>query len=161
MTCLQVLQKSFIVAAEGRTDSELACGVQVACILLPLCFLYDIFWVFITPLIMGGKSVMVEVSECSDSSHTSSKAHAQSCPVSDLFSKLNTGASAHAEKSGLVTRSTQMLYDMDSPAGQRQVARMLQLHDMPVCLALREAELIGIVCRWQEGVTRMRCCPCC
>lgn len=36
--------------------------MQVACILLPLCFLYDIFWVFITPIIMGGKSVMVEVS---------------------------------------------------------------------------------------------------
>ena len=35
--------------------------MQVACILLPLCFLYDIFWVFITPVIMGGKSVMVEV----------------------------------------------------------------------------------------------------
>lgn len=35
--------------------------LQVACILLPLCFLYDIFWVFITPIIMGGKSVMVEV----------------------------------------------------------------------------------------------------
>ena len=33
----------------------------MACILLPLCFLYDIFWVFITPIIMGGKSVMVEV----------------------------------------------------------------------------------------------------
>ena len=35
--------------------------MQVACILLPLCFMYDIFWVFITPVIMGGKSVMVEV----------------------------------------------------------------------------------------------------
>ena len=35
--------------------------MQVACILLPLCFAYDIFWVFITPLMMGGKSVMVEV----------------------------------------------------------------------------------------------------
>ena len=62
VTCLQVLPKSLIVAAESFTDFEFACGVQVACILLPLCFLYDIFWVFITPLIMGGKSVMVEVS---------------------------------------------------------------------------------------------------
>lgn len=35
--------------------------MQVACILLPLCFVYDIFWVFIEPLIMGGTSVMVEV----------------------------------------------------------------------------------------------------
>ena len=38
-----------------------AAVMQVACILLPLCFAYDIFWVFITPLMMGGKSVMVEV----------------------------------------------------------------------------------------------------
>lgn len=35
--------------------------LQVACILLPLCFLYDIFWVFLEPRIMGGPSVMVEV----------------------------------------------------------------------------------------------------
>ena len=35
---------------------------QVACILLPLCFVYDVFWVFIEPLIMGGTSVMVEAS---------------------------------------------------------------------------------------------------
>jgi hypothetical protein len=35
--------------------------VQVACILLPLCFTYDIFWVFIEPMIIGGTSVMVEV----------------------------------------------------------------------------------------------------
>ncbi|CAL8468855.1 g8396 [Coccomyxa elongata] len=36
-------------------------NIKVACILLPLCFVYDVFWVFIEPLIMGGTSVMVEV----------------------------------------------------------------------------------------------------
>lgn len=33
---------------------------QVASVLLPLCFLYDIFWVFLQPLLLGGPSVMVE-----------------------------------------------------------------------------------------------------
>ncbi len=28
--------------------------------LLPLCFLYDIFWVFLQPLLLGGPSVMVQ-----------------------------------------------------------------------------------------------------
>lgn len=42
-------------------DAPVTWIVQVACILLPLCFVYDIFWVFIEPLIMGGTSVMVEV----------------------------------------------------------------------------------------------------
>ncbi len=37
-------------------------SLRVACILLPSCFAYDIFWVFIQPLLFGGgKSVMVEV----------------------------------------------------------------------------------------------------
>lgn len=37
-------------------------NLKVACVLLPLCFCYDIFWVFLQPLIVGdGKSVMVEV----------------------------------------------------------------------------------------------------
>jgi len=35
--------------------------LKVACILLPLCFAYDIFMVFVTPLIFGGESVMVDV----------------------------------------------------------------------------------------------------
>lgn len=38
--------------------------MKVACVLLPLCFLYDVFWVFIQPMIFGqGKSVMVEVAQ--------------------------------------------------------------------------------------------------
>ncbi|KAF5840585.1 signal peptide peptidase-domain-containing protein [Dunaliella salina] len=36
-------------------------SIKVACILLPLCFLYDIFWVFLSPYFFGGESVMVEV----------------------------------------------------------------------------------------------------
>ena len=36
--------------------------LQIACILLPLTFTYDVFWVFIQPMLFGGgKSVMVEV----------------------------------------------------------------------------------------------------
>jgi hypothetical protein len=38
-----------------------ATHAQVACILLPLCFAYDVFWVLLEPRIMGGPSVMVEV----------------------------------------------------------------------------------------------------
>lgn len=34
---------------------------QVACVLLPLAFAYDVWWVFIEPLVFGGRSVMVEV----------------------------------------------------------------------------------------------------
>lgn len=38
-------------------------SIRVACVLLPLCFAYDVFWVFIQPLFFGGgKSVMVQVS---------------------------------------------------------------------------------------------------
>ena len=37
-------------------------SLRVACVLLPLCFAYDVFWVFIEPLLFGGQSVMVEVS---------------------------------------------------------------------------------------------------
>ena len=33
---------------------------QVASVLLPLCFLYDVFWVFLQPLLIGGPSVMVQ-----------------------------------------------------------------------------------------------------
>ena len=39
-----------------------ACVLQVASTLLPLCFVYDIFWVFIQPLLTDSTSVMVEVS---------------------------------------------------------------------------------------------------
>lgn len=35
--------------------------VQVASILLPLCFVYDVFWVFLQPLLTHGDSVMVKV----------------------------------------------------------------------------------------------------
>lgn len=38
-----------------------ACTLQVACILLPLAFAYDVFWVFLSPLLFNGTSVMVEV----------------------------------------------------------------------------------------------------
>ncbi|KAK9818848.1 hypothetical protein WJX81_006352 [Elliptochloris bilobata] len=34
-------------------------SIKVASVLLPLCFLYDIFWVFLQPLLIGGPSVMV------------------------------------------------------------------------------------------------------
>lgn len=54
-----------LAAAEFVTNSA-ADGpvcVQVASILLPLCFLYDVFWVFIQPMLTkGGTSVMIEVS---------------------------------------------------------------------------------------------------
>ena len=36
-------------------------AAQVASILLPLAFCYDIWWVFVQPLVFGGTSVMVEV----------------------------------------------------------------------------------------------------
>lgn len=43
-------------------------NLRVACVLLPLCFLYDVFWVFIQPLLTGGgTSVMVEVAGGGDS----------------------------------------------------------------------------------------------
>ena len=35
--------------------------LQVACVLLPLSFAYDIFWVFISPYLTHGDSVMVKV----------------------------------------------------------------------------------------------------
>mmetsp|Transcript_35632 Transcript_35632/g.79248 ORF Transcript_35632/g.79248 Transcript_35632/m.79248 type:complete len:564 (-) Transcript_35632:687-2378(-) len=38
-------------------------NIKVTCILLPLAFVYDIFWVFISPLFFNGESVMVEVAE--------------------------------------------------------------------------------------------------
>lgn len=39
-------------------------NLRVACVLLPLCFFYDIFWVFLQPMIIGGgESVMVEVAD--------------------------------------------------------------------------------------------------
>ncbi|KAJ9515138.1 hypothetical protein QJQ45_028935, partial [Haematococcus lacustris] len=37
--------------------------LQVACILLPLLFFYDVFWVFLSPLLFNGTSVMVEVGQ--------------------------------------------------------------------------------------------------
>ena len=40
--------------------SEQHVCAQVACVLLPLCFLYDVFWVFLQPLLIGGPSVMVQ-----------------------------------------------------------------------------------------------------
>ena len=48
-------------------------NLKVACILLPCCFLYDVFWVFIQPLLLGGKSVMVSVAtgQGRSSSHAS------------------------------------------------------------------------------------------
>lgn len=36
-------------------------SLQVAMILLPLAFVYDVFWVFIEPMIFSGPSVMVKV----------------------------------------------------------------------------------------------------
>lgn len=43
-------------------------SMRVACILLPLCFAYDVFWVFVQPLLFGdGTSVMVEVAQGGDS----------------------------------------------------------------------------------------------
>jgi len=36
-------------------------AVQVACVLLPLSFFYDVFWVFIQPYLTHGDSVMVKV----------------------------------------------------------------------------------------------------
>ena len=39
-------------------------SLKVACVLLPLCFFYDVFWVFLQPLLFGGgSSVMVQVAE--------------------------------------------------------------------------------------------------
>lgn len=43
-------------------------NLRVACVLLPLCFAYDIFWVFLQPLLTGSDtSVMVEVAGGGDS----------------------------------------------------------------------------------------------
>lgn len=43
-------------------------NLRVACVLLPLCFFYDVFWVFLQPMLTGGgTSVMVEVAEGGDS----------------------------------------------------------------------------------------------
>lgn len=43
-------------------------NLRVACVLLPLCFFYDIFWVFLQPMLTGGgTSVMVEVAGGGDS----------------------------------------------------------------------------------------------
>lgn len=36
-------------------------GLRVACVLLPLCFFYDVFWVFLSPYLFKGESVMVQV----------------------------------------------------------------------------------------------------
>eukprot|EP00887_Chlorella_sp_A99_P007587 scaffold28.g7587.t1 len=36
-------------------------NLKVACILLPLAFCYDVWWVFLQPAVTGGESVMVEV----------------------------------------------------------------------------------------------------
>jgi signal peptide peptidase-like protein 2B len=42
--------------------------LRVACVLLPLCFCYDVFWVFLQPMLTGGgTSVMVEVAGGGDS----------------------------------------------------------------------------------------------
>ena len=46
----------------GLTEVTAEACLQVACILLPLCFLYDVFWVFLQPLLTNGDSVMVKVS---------------------------------------------------------------------------------------------------
>jgi signal peptide peptidase-like protein 2B len=43
-------------------------NLRVACVLLPLCFAYDVFWVFLQPMLTGsGTSVMVEVAGGGDS----------------------------------------------------------------------------------------------
>ena len=47
-----------IAFAEHRHSSS---ALQVACLLLPLSFAYDIFWVFIQPKLTHGDSVMVKV----------------------------------------------------------------------------------------------------
>ncbi|KAK9828615.1 hypothetical protein WJX72_001047 [[Myrmecia] bisecta] len=36
-------------------------NIKVACILLPLCFVYDVFWVFIQPQLFNAPSVMIQV----------------------------------------------------------------------------------------------------
>jgi signal peptide peptidase-like protein 2B len=45
-------------------------NLRVACVLLPLCFAYDVFWVFLQPLLSGSgsSSVMVEVASGAGSS---------------------------------------------------------------------------------------------
>ncbi|KAK9821152.1 hypothetical protein WJX74_001342 [Apatococcus lobatus] len=45
-------------------------SIKVACILLPLCFLYDIFWVFLQPLLTHSDSVMVDVAKGGSSHET-------------------------------------------------------------------------------------------
>lgn len=41
---------------------QMSC-LQVACILLSLCLVYDVFWVFVQPLVTHSSSVMVTVSK--------------------------------------------------------------------------------------------------
>lgn len=36
-------------------------NLLIATVLLCVFFVYDVFWVFLSPLLFGGKSVMVEV----------------------------------------------------------------------------------------------------
>eukprot|EP00884_Botryococcus_braunii_P017239 jgi/Botrbrau1/4199/Bobra.0044s0004.1 len=49
------------------SDIGMNLGTQVATILLLLTFAYDIFWVILQPLILGGPSVMIEVATGGDS----------------------------------------------------------------------------------------------
>lgn len=58
--CSTLIHRSCLLYEQIMASGSLT--PQVASILLPLCFAYDIFWVFIQPLLTDGKSVMVEVS---------------------------------------------------------------------------------------------------
>ena len=47
----------------ASVDQRLRALSQVASILLPMAFLYDVWWVFLQPLVTGGDSVMIVVAQ--------------------------------------------------------------------------------------------------
>ncbi len=47
----------------GTVSHQLRILLQVASILLPMAFLYDVWWVFLQPLVTGGDSVMIVVAQ--------------------------------------------------------------------------------------------------
>lgn len=52
---------------------------------MPLCFFYDIFWVFISPYIFQGESVMVEVGF-----DVMGKKHGTACEEGQEMEKIST-----------------------------------------------------------------------
>lgn len=63
---LRATSIAWLVTSGGACTHKVIPGpvpspMQVACILLPLAFVYDVWWVFLQPAVTGSESVMVEV----------------------------------------------------------------------------------------------------